>query len=282
MSRRPAGKCIFCEAGNLSKEHFWPEWASALLPKYPINQHVERLLTFTEVTRIKEPPKSRTKSGHAWTKKIRVVCAPCNNGWMNALETAARPFLTPLISTTSHTITATAALAIAQWIALKIMVGEHNQPGDAVTLPSDRAKFRSTWQLPPNFKIWIARCGVGGWQTAYLRHAGTVSATPGVRPEHRRKNIDSITFGIGDLLVHALHTTAPDVDLGLTLSEPGVVIPLFPVVGEIMWPPARSISAEEAAFLANTLDRLFRSHPAGGFPGGVRGEGSVAETLPSA
>jgi hypothetical protein len=127
------------------------------------------------------------------------------------------------------------------------MVGEHNQPGDAVTLPSDRAKFRSTWQLPPNFKIWIARCGVGGWQTAYLRHAGTVSATPGVRPEHRRKNIHSVTFGIGDLLVHALHTTAPDVDLGLTLSGPGVVIPLFPVVGEIMWPPTRSIGAEEAA-----------------------------------
>jgi hypothetical protein len=259
MSRRPAGKCIFCEAGNLSKEHFWPEWASDLLPTYPINRHVERLLTFTEVTRLEEQ-KSRTKPGHAWTKKIRVVCARCNNGWMNTLETAARPFLTLLISTTSHTMTAAAALTSAQWIALKIMVGEYNQPGDAVTLPSDRAKFRSTWQLPPNFKIWIARCGVGGWETAYFRHAGTVSATPGVRPEHRRKNIHSVTFGIGDLLVHVLHTTAPGVDLGLTLSEPGVVIPLFPIAGEIIWPPARGISAEEAAFLANTLDRLFRSH----------------------
>ena len=260
MSRKPAGKCIFCEAGDLSKEHFWPEWASALLPNYPINQHVERVLTFTQVARLKEPPKSRTKPGHAWTKKIRVVCARCNNGWMNALETDARPFLTPLISTASHTMTAAAALTVAQWIALKIMVGEHNQPGDAVTPPSDRAKFRSTRQLPPNLKIWIARCGVGGWQTAYLRHAGTVSTTSGVRPEHRHKNIHSVTFGIGDLLVHALHTTAPGVDLGLTLSEPRVVIPLFPAAEEIIWPPARSISAAEAAFLANTLDRLFRSH----------------------
>lgn len=29
------GRCIFCGGGNLSKEHFWPEWASALLPRHP-------------------------------------------------------------------------------------------------------------------------------------------------------------------------------------------------------------------------------------------------------
>lgn len=230
------------------------------MPRYPIDQHVERLLTFTQVARLKEVPKTRTKPGHARTKKVRVVCARCNNGWMNALETAARPFLTPLISTAGHTLAPAGALTVAQWIALKIMIGEHNQPGDAVTPPDERAKFRSALQLPPNFKIWIAKCGVGGWETAYLRHAATVSATPGVRPEHRRKNIHSVTFGIGDLLVHALHTTAPGVERGLTFSESGVVIPLYPAAGEICWPPVRSISADEAAFLANTFARMMRRH----------------------
>jgi hypothetical protein len=260
MSRKTAGKCIFCGAGNLSKEHFWPEWASALLPNYRINQHVEKLLTFTEVNRLKEHPKTRTKPGHAWTKKVRVVCERCNNGWMNAVETAARPYLVLLISSTPHTMTPASALAVAQWITLKIMVGEHNQSGDAVTLPEDRAKFRSNLQVPPNFRIWIARCGVGGWETTYFRHAATVSATPGVRPEHRHKNIHSVTFGIGDMLVHALHTTAVDVELDLSFSQPGVVIPLFPTAETVTWPPARSINADEAAFLADTLSRLFLQH----------------------
>jgi hypothetical protein len=75
MSRKPAGKCIFCEAGNLSKEHFWPEWASALLPNYPINQHVERLVTFTEVTRLKEPPKSRAKPGRPGEVPLDLVAS---------------------------------------------------------------------------------------------------------------------------------------------------------------------------------------------------------------
>ena len=65
LSRKPPGKCIFCGASNLSKEHFWSEWASPLLPNYPINQHVEQLFTFTQVTRLKEAPKTRTKPGHA-------------------------------------------------------------------------------------------------------------------------------------------------------------------------------------------------------------------------
>lgn len=178
---------------------------------------------------------------------------------MNVLETAARPLLTQLICTTPHTMTAAGILVVAQWIALKVMVGEHNQRGDAVTLPADRAQFRSGLHLPQNFKIWIARCGTDGWETAYLRHAATVSASPSVRPEHRHKNIHSVTFGIGDLLVHVLHTTAADVNLELSVEQRGLVLQLYPIEGDIAWPPVRCIGADEAAYLARTLDRLFRS-----------------------
>ena len=76
MPPKPAGTCIFCGAGNLSKEHFWPDWALSLLPNYPINQHVERILTFTQMTELKEAPKTRTKPGHAWTKKFALSAHP--------------------------------------------------------------------------------------------------------------------------------------------------------------------------------------------------------------
>ena len=57
----------------MSKEHFWPEWASSLLPSYPVNQYVEHSFTVSNKTRA-NPPNIRNKPGHAWTKKIRVVC----------------------------------------------------------------------------------------------------------------------------------------------------------------------------------------------------------------
>jgi hypothetical protein len=147
---KSAGKCIFCGGGNLSKEHFWPEWASALLPNYPDNQHVEQLFTFTEVTKLTRAPEVRSKQGHAWTKKIRAVCVSCNTGWMSTLETAVKPILTPLIATQPHTLSLNSMDILAKWISLKIMVGEHNHPKDAVTPLEDRLKFKSSLEIPPN------------------------------------------------------------------------------------------------------------------------------------
>jgi hypothetical protein len=261
---KPPGKCIFCGGGNLSKEHFWPEWASALLPNYPINQHVEQLFTFTEVTKLNGPPKVRSKPGNLWTKKIRAVCASCNNGWMSNLETAVQPILTPLIATRPHTLTVNSMNVLAKWIALKIMVGEHNHPKNAVTLIEDLAKYRDKLEIPPNFKIWIAKCGVGGWQTGYVRHAATVSLTQDFLPTHRFKNTQSITFGIGDLLVYVLHSTVKDLGLNLNIeqSQIGAIFPLFPIVGSINWPPIRSLSTAEADFIAGALERWLIGHKA--------------------
>jgi len=265
---RPAGKCMFCEKGALSKEHFWPEWASAMLPRYTDNRRVEELFTITEKTRLAELPEVNSRQGHTWTKKLRVVCRACNNGWMSVLETAAKPILMPLISTKPHILTEEAMRILAQWIALKVMVGERNHPEESVTPLEDRAKFRSTREIPPNSRIWIAKCGTGGWESGYLRHAATVSTSPIVMPHHRFKNIHSVAFGVGDLFVLAIQTTVNGV-LNSNPTRSDALIPLFPVVRPCTWPPLQSLSVSEANNAADTLDRSFRGSNvrwAPGFP----------------
>jgi hypothetical protein len=251
--RKSVGKCIFCEHGNLSKEHFWPEWASALLPRYPYNQHVEQLFTF-ENTKLLRPPDVRSRQGHSWTKKIRAVCGPCNNGWMSVLESSAKPILTPLIATQPHSLTTDNMRILAQWIVLKIMIGERNHQELSVTPIEDRVKFRLTREIPPNFRIWIAKCEAGGWETGYFRHAATIGKSPIVTPQHRFKNIHSVAFGIGDLFVFVLHTTVAGV-LNSNPSQSEAVIPLFPIDVSCNWPPPRSLSVREANDIAHTLDR---------------------------
>jgi hypothetical protein len=252
------GRCIFCGGGNLSKEHFWPEWASPLLPNYPINQHVEHSLTISNKTRI-NAQKIRNKPGNAWTKKIRVVCEACNNGWMSELETAAKPLLTPLILGRSSTITESAVSIIAQWITLKTLVGEQNITGDAVVTKEEREKFRFNLTIPENFQIWIGCCGVDGWQTAYWRHAATVSLSPEIKPKHKFKNIHTVTFGIGILLVSVLHTTVQDLGLTYNYDQKGLMTSLLPLSGPIVWPLPRYLTGIEANFIAHGLDSLFRS-----------------------
>ena len=255
--RQAQGKCVFCGGGNLSKEHFWPEWASPLLPSYPVNQHVEHTITTVNKGTVISSGK-REKPGHAWTKKVRVVCETCNNGWMSRLETAAKPFLTPLITGTPCTVTASAAQAISRWIAMKVMVAEHNLKGDAVSTEEQRGSLRATLAIPGSFRIWVGRCGVDGWQTAYWRHCATVSLSPDIMPEHKFKNLHSVTFGIGQLLVFVLHTTVKGLDLEVGLSGNGMMVPLWPPNVPFTWPPARTLTSIEATFVAHGLDRMFR------------------------
>lgn len=257
VNGKPAKKCIFCGAGNLSKEHFWPEWAAEILPNFPINQREERLYTFTQLTTLKEPPKILTRPGYAKTKKIRAVCASCNNGWMSILETSVRPILTPLIKGEPFTFNDSSAKILAQWIALKVMVGEHNQPDEMVTKLPERETFKSSLEIPPGLKIWIAKCGVGGWETSYVRHAATVSRTPTPLPEHRFKNIHTVTFGIGNLMIHVFHSTVANLDNHFDISHPGIV-QLYPFKSEIMWPLTKNLSIEDARFVANTLDQWLK------------------------
>jgi len=261
------GRCILCGGGNLSKEHFWPEWASVLLPRYPDNRHVEQVFTIAQKTKLVKPPEVTSRQGHTWTKTIRAVCRQCNNGWMSVLENSAKPILTPLINTRPHELTMEAMRVLGQWIALKIMVGEWNHPEDAVTPIEERSKFRSTLEIPLNFRIWIARCGSGGWGAQYFRHAATIGTSPIVMPHHRFKNIHSVAFGICDLFVFALYTTLAGLfDSNPIQSEP--VIRLFPVGGSYSWPP-RSLSVMEADYFADTLGRRLRGPTvrwAPGFP----------------
>jgi hypothetical protein len=265
---KPAGKCIFCEGGGLSKEHFWPDWASSLLPHYPDNRHVEGLFTSAQARWVK-PPEVRSRQGHSWTKTIRAVCKGCNNAWMSELEEAVKPILTPLIATQPHELTTQAMGTLAQWVALKIMVGERNHPELAVTPQEDRARFKATLQVPLNFRIWIAKCGTGGWETRYFRRAATIGKSPIVTPQHRFKNIHSVAFGIGDLFVLAIYTTVDGI-LNANPIESEAVVRIFPTVGSCNWPPKRSFTVGEADAAANILDRLFRAPNVRwvpGFPG---------------
>ncbi len=252
--------CIFCGNGNLSKEHFWPQWARSLLPATISGEYVERIVITEGSRRPVMPPVDRTRQGHVATKKIQAVCGPCNNTWMSRLEQAARPVLTPLILGQPRTITTDDARVMAEWIVLKMMVGEHNQAGEAVSTYALREQFRLRRTIPPNLFIWIGRCGVGGWAAAYWRHNGTVSVGDAPIPKKGTKNMHTVTFGIGNLFIHTLHTTVPEIQIANPfplLDRRGTQI--YPAKDLISWPPPLTLTANEAGIVAGSLHAFFES-----------------------
>jgi hypothetical protein len=141
------------------------------------------------------------------------------------------------------------ATILAQWITLKILVAEHNEPDEWVTPLEERAAFMADRTIPPNFRIWLGYCGRYGWQAAYLRHSGRMMWSTGERPA--RKNVHSVTFGIGDLFVHAFHSTLPGLALYSFNETAGLLTLLHPSVGPVMWPPQKRISLPQARAIAD-------------------------------
>jgi hypothetical protein len=254
-----AKKCIFCGAGNLSKEHFWPVWASAFLPKYPNNQRAEQTISAGLNHRFDARSDVKHRPGHTWNKTIRVVCISCNNGWMSEIESLAQPILTPLILGQNFVINSNNATIIARWITLKVMVGEQNQPENCVITADQRTKFFSSFEIPDNLVIWIARCGVDGWESAYWRHAATVSLLP-FMPKNRSKNMHSVAFGIGDLFIYVVHANVTGISLDDVFRIEGSAFKLYPFIKPILWPPNKSLTAENASRIAHAFNDLLSSN----------------------
>jgi hypothetical protein len=254
---KSARRCIFCGAGNLSKEHIWPQWMGEFLPSYPDNKRIEQLWTFTQKTFLVRAPDVQNRPGHTWNKTLRIVCRACNSGWMSKCEQMAKPVLLPLMTSQNYTLAPKQIDILSHWIALKVMIGEHSQPNDWVTPVEMRQRFKSALIMPEHFKIWIAKCGADGWECSYLRQAATISRSPAIRPE--RKNIHSVAFGVRDLFVLAMHTTEEGVLDKIGFSSEEAIVPLYPGYKEINWPPKYTLSSKQAAKVAKILDSVFAS-----------------------
>jgi hypothetical protein len=242
----------------MSKEHFWSTWSKPMFPATKSDAYFEERSTITRKTVLVRHEK-RLRPGLVITKKIRVVCEDCNNGWMNNIEILARPILEPLIQgTRSIVLTQNQQKILAQWLTMKIMVAEHNVPEDAVIPRDARECFKADRTIPNYISIWIGRHDVPGWRTTFYRHTATMSLLPKPPPAALagRKNVETMAFGFGALFVYAMIS---DPDGGVDLNNVITVshLPrLWPSTGyNALW-GAIVLRGNAPASIASTLDRV--------------------------
>lgn len=211
---RPSG-CIFCDNRSLTKEHIWPDWLRKVLHRSIVSGHhystsgFGRKRTFT------------SRTGNIESRKLRIVCNRCNNGWMSRLQNNAKPRLIPLIQGQHISLTEADHKVMAAWSMMFTMVLEFLDLTTLATTQRERLEFS---QIPAPNNTWMGWFGISddwppwhfyhyGWLVARRDAAVDAILSPIPSTVSPRCTSQTTTIRVGKLLVHTYSTRRPGIEV---------------------------------------------------------------------
>lgn len=239
---RPARVCAFCGAdGPLTREHVLRDRFNALLPtgsgrRRDVASYRDRSGPWRFVER--EYP------GQAYSSAVRAVCANCNNGWMEQLETKVEQDLLAIVRGEAVTLADDRLTDLALWAVKTTLVRRLADPDDGEHLPRRHYERVRAGQVPPGTLVLAtsAQCALDGpltrSTTAVLQYPGLV--------------LTSLLLMVTLHIEHAmLFVSVPSDTLAgqhqLRAWERMVSKPwqrLWPVDGAVQWPTEGELRAE--------------------------------------
>lgn len=143
------GICLLCQReSKLSREHALPSWVGRELNTTgPAVGHRYEGPPGTGILREWEAPGVKIT--------VKVVCEPCNNGPLSALEETARPVLIPLIHGRSRLLIRRECAVIARWfLKTMLMLELAGHPDHRVAMAEHEEWVREEF-LPAHITLWL-------------------------------------------------------------------------------------------------------------------------------
>jgi hypothetical protein len=155
---------------------------------------------------------SKKKSGSAAKRKPRNTCYPCNGGWMEAMETRAKPALTKLMLGQPFLFDPPSQRAVAAFLCLAAMRLERGGTTGRAIPDGDVEHLKAKQEPPPSWRIWITRFR-GGTNNYYSAHSAmhTGKLSPGSPTGTEYCNEQVSTFIAGKLCAHLFSSRIRDI-----------------------------------------------------------------------
>ncbi|SDG27200.1 hypothetical protein [Pseudonocardia oroxyli] len=242
--RKQRQMCVFCGTRPAdSKEHTWGKWTQQVLPD-PTEQlsHTHMTTSFPTLVdgRTVQVAEFRRQNGAIRAHRQRIVCSPCNNGWMSALETSAKTILKPMMFGEPRALSPSDQASLALWADKTAMVNEFGHR-PSVTVSADQRRDLYQQQPAPHTRVWLARFHDTHANLHSLRNGLTVFPRDGVNPG---PNLRTDTFLVGRVLFHVLGASddiaAQFVEMDITRPNAKFqLIQIWPAAQEaVSWPPS--------------------------------------------
>lgn len=233
MASKATGRtCLFCGGSPTTNEHVLPLWLRNMIAGPGEIPH--------------EWGSYKTGEKHQWKAKqsefkANVVCAPCNSGWMNDLETATQPHLKPMLRGHGKTLHHAGRELCTLWtLKTAMMLACVGPPDQRLFSEADYREFYESRQPPADLFVWI---GATNARHGFFGEASepTIGSARGVAQGR------TVTFRLGYLVFHVLRIELkdrPPLEIGGQLGN--ALIRLWPSDEPVPWPPPVILSVEEA------------------------------------
>ena len=258
MAKLP-GKCIFCEGFRLSREHVFGEWLKEFFPRDKTTTHTMGTFTWSDEIITRGPSKtSQNKPGHTGTRKVRVVCQTCNNGWLSVLEDQTKPVLTPLITGKHANLTPEAQTILATWASKTVMTAEYVQPKGRCVTQKERVWLKARLTPPEDWCVWIAAYNGSEWHNLTIyQHRGYLHESPIPSPGDKARHIQSTFFGVGRIVFLVVNSAMSNIRFAFSaIEEVTGLIQIWPAQKRsVIWPTIRIFNDEQATAAAHVLRR---------------------------
>lgn len=230
--------CIFCGADADSREHIFPNWLNDMIVVDGADAHQFLVLS----GKLTQQRNYRARNSASQT--ARVVCGPCNNGWMSSLELEAKPALGPMIANRMTRLDSPQQLIVARWAIKTAMVAESIQYGENSFTQEERDLTRDG-HIPIRPRVSLAGYDMSEQNaTRYTRGLGIVN-----RDREFFAEFYTHTIQIGHLVLSVRGTPTFDAidNKSLdTIARPRFMeIPVWPPVEVCEWPPNHVMTEEE-------------------------------------
>lgn len=195
--------CIFCGGTPLTREHFWPNWLRRELDisqAIPFRIEQEYLGVETRDVRFQAPP---------FDQQVRAVCAVCNNGWMAAIEEAAKPILLPLVQAEGRRLHRAQQRALATWVVLKACVFDEVHPLERA-VPTAHRQYLFAHRVPPAEGVWVRLATYEARDLAHYAYQGIRLGRQAGEPPPSEPTVYFVTLTVGALVTQLSGSLVPE------------------------------------------------------------------------
>jgi hypothetical protein len=155
--------CVFCGDESVTREHVFPFWLREAVGGVGSATHYRAAPASAPPSLSEEIEYDQSWSAADAEMVVRVVCAHCNNTWMNELDHAVEPIIVPLIRNRKQAIGEEQRMLLATWATKIAFLLEHTRSVSDLTrrrslVPPAAHHELFKLRLPPTFtRLWMLR-----------------------------------------------------------------------------------------------------------------------------